>query len=92
VAQPLLYCEEAFSSYAFFHLAEVGFSRHFVAVSAGGPHFLVSVEPFNQVFDVRYLLQLAQQQSTKVTFRLVLYRVPCSLKMQVFPEDEVERT
>src|SRR4030042_3214400 len=91
VTEPLLYCLEAFDAYAFLHLTEVSFSRHFTVVPTGRPHLLVSSESLDQVFDVGYLLQLTEQEGSQVTFRLVLYRPPCSFKAQAFPDDGVKR-
>src|SRR5271157_3468062 len=91
-AKPLLHGTEAFDAYALLHLAEVGFSRHSLAVAAGRPHLPVSSEPLDQVFDVRYLLQLTQHQSPQVTLRIILHRSPCALNVQTLPKDGADRT
>jgi len=62
VAEPGFDYSEAFCSYSFLHLAEVGLAGCLVTVATGFSEVGVSSEAFDEVLEVRYLFELAEHE------------------------------
>ncbi len=83
-AKPSLYCAEALGAYTVLHLAEVSLCRNFSIVVADHPHVSASSESLHEVFDVRYLLKLAQHKRPQVAFRTVGHGLSQAFKVEPF--------
>jgi len=71
-AEPCFYESEAFCSYSFLHLCEVGFGGCLVTVPACFSEAFFSSEAFGEVFDVWYLFMLSDYEGAEVPLGVVL--------------------
>jgi hypothetical protein len=83
---------ESFNAYSLLHLGEVGLGGGLVPVSAGVSEVGVAFEAFDEVLDLGYLEELAEQQGFEVPFGLVFYGSSGFFCVEVFPEDGVDRS
>ena len=73
MAEPGFDDAEAFCSYSFLHLGEVGLAGRPFAVAAGPSEVWFSSQPLGEVFDVGYLEELSEHEGAEVPFGVVLY-------------------